>query len=325
MTTNDMNNIRGVSNYQVMPPLSEGEYEALREQIAANGVLVPVVRDQHGNLLDGHHRLQIAQELGVKYRVDIVTVEDDAHARSLARSYNLARRHLNREQKRQLIADEIAADPSRSNRHIGRLLGVDHKTVGSVRREVSGEIPHPQRTYSERDLAEMLVGVIVSRYEHAETRDEQKKWALPLNLCDEILQWAAGGSNLVWFAKIASSLYALDADAEVWEVMAPWLVEIAKCALDECGEVRAERGADNDWRLPGERLAELTIALWSADIPADLRPAVYRSLEGPLCFAVAEVAEWWPVPRADTVISGAATVLAHVARQQDVVAAGGTE
>jgi len=129
--------------YQLLPPLSAEEYAALKADIAENGVLVPVVKDQHGNLLDGHHRVRIAGELNVSYRVDVVRVEDEDQARSLARRYNLARRHLTTAQKRMLIAEEINADPERSDRAIARLIGVDHKTVASVRRELSGEIPQP--------------------------------------------------------------------------------------------------------------------------------------------------------------------------------------
>lgn len=130
--------------YQVMPPLSDDELGSLRSDIAEHGVLVPVVRDQHGNTIDGHHRARVADELGIKYRIDVLNVSDPNEARSLARSYNLARRHLSREQKRQLIADEIRDNPESSDREIGRVIGCDHKTVGAVRRELSGEIPHPQ-------------------------------------------------------------------------------------------------------------------------------------------------------------------------------------
>lgn len=144
------------TKYQVMPSLSCEEYEALRQQIIEHGVLVPVVRDQHGNLLDGHHRVQIAEELGIGYRTDIVPVHDDDQARTLARTYNLARRHLSRAQKRQLVADEITANPDRSDREIGRLLGCDHKTVGSVRRELSGEFPQPDEHREFHPLTEII-------------------------------------------------------------------------------------------------------------------------------------------------------------------------
>ncbi len=130
--------------YQVMPPLSGEERSALRADIAERGVLVPVVTDQHGTILDGHHRKEIADDLGLEYRVDVVQVADDDEARSIARMYNLARRHLTREQKRDLIAAEIKAGPERSDREIGRLMRCDHKTVGSVRRELSGEFPRPR-------------------------------------------------------------------------------------------------------------------------------------------------------------------------------------
>jgi ParB-like chromosome segregation protein Spo0J len=145
-----------MSDYQVMPPLTDDEYATLCASIQQYGVLVPVVRDQHGNLIDGHHRKRAADELGVKYRVDMVMVQDGQQARTLARSYNMARRHLNRAQKRQLIADEIHANPGRSDREIGRLLGVDHKTVGSVRHELSGEFPQPDERREFHPLTEWL-------------------------------------------------------------------------------------------------------------------------------------------------------------------------
>lgn len=145
-----------MSDYQVMPPLSAEEYAALKADIAEKGVLVPVVRDQHGNLIDGHHRSQIADELGVTYRVDVVQVQNEEQARSLARMYNLARRHLTRAQKRELIADEITADPNRSDRAIARVCGCDHKTVASVRRELSGEIPHRPTEAEARERSERI-------------------------------------------------------------------------------------------------------------------------------------------------------------------------
>jgi hypothetical protein len=62
---------------------------------------------------------------------------------------NLARRTLTAEQKRALIADQLNETPGRTNRMIAKLLGVDHKTVASVRAEAEsvGEIPqHATRT-----------------------------------------------------------------------------------------------------------------------------------------------------------------------------------
>jgi len=50
------------NKYQVMPPLSDEEYQALKEDIAENGMLVPVVQDTEGNIIDGHYRVRAHQE-----------------------------------------------------------------------------------------------------------------------------------------------------------------------------------------------------------------------------------------------------------------------
>jgi hypothetical protein len=58
-------------------------------------------------------------------------------------SANITRRHLTPEQKRDLLAELIKADPTQSNRQIAERAKVDHKTVGVVRTELetTGEIP----------------------------------------------------------------------------------------------------------------------------------------------------------------------------------------
>jgi hypothetical protein len=63
-------------------------------------------------------------------------------------SANIRRRHLTCEQKRTLIAELLRADPNRSNLWTAKLVGVDDKTVGSVRRdlEARSEIPNVAKT-----------------------------------------------------------------------------------------------------------------------------------------------------------------------------------
>jgi hypothetical protein len=67
--------------FQEMPALDPATEAALRASIERFGVLVPVVRDQHGRTIDGHHRARIADELGVAYPSDTVQVDDDDQAR----------------------------------------------------------------------------------------------------------------------------------------------------------------------------------------------------------------------------------------------------
>lgn len=52
--------------FQFLPPLLPSEYQALTESIRTHGVQVPVLVDESGAIIDGHHRDQIAAELGIK-------------------------------------------------------------------------------------------------------------------------------------------------------------------------------------------------------------------------------------------------------------------
>jgi hypothetical protein len=122
-----------VADYQLLPPLSAEEYEALKADIAEHGLQYPIIVDEDGNVLDGHHRARICQELGISPPTEVRTGLTEEQKHDLALSLNLQRRHLSQIQKRELIRAELERNPDRSNRAIGRLLAVDHKTVAAVR------------------------------------------------------------------------------------------------------------------------------------------------------------------------------------------------
>lgn len=80
--------------YQLLDPLRPEERAALKADIAAKGVLVPVEMDTEGNVLDGHQRVEIARELGIDYpkisRQFASEVEKQEHALKM----NLLRRQM---------------------------------------------------------------------------------------------------------------------------------------------------------------------------------------------------------------------------------------
>jgi len=81
---------------QVMPPLTAGEYAALKADIASRGVRVPIELDADtGEVVDGYHRLQACRELGITdyptiYRRFVSNQERQEEALKL----NILRRHL---------------------------------------------------------------------------------------------------------------------------------------------------------------------------------------------------------------------------------------
>jgi site-specific DNA-methyltransferase (adenine-specific) len=139
---------RDEAKYQVLPPLDAETYFALKANVALRGITVPVVRDEEGYLLDGFARARIARELD--YDLPSVTVRglSEQEKRSQVRALNLARRQLDQAARRAVIADELRENPGRSNRWIGKVLGVNHETVAGVRRtlESTGGIRQLDRT-----------------------------------------------------------------------------------------------------------------------------------------------------------------------------------
>lgn len=131
--------------YQLLPPLSDEEYQALENSIVQHGVLVPVEYDEDGEIIDGHHRVAICESLGlVDWPRFVRKGLTEPEKRKLSRELNVSRRHLSSAQKRVVIADQLRDTPSISSRAIAAMIGVDDKTVASVRRQLvkGAEIPH---------------------------------------------------------------------------------------------------------------------------------------------------------------------------------------
>jgi ParB-like chromosome segregation protein Spo0J len=87
-----------------LPALSDDERTRLSESIALDGVIVPVIKDQDGTIIDGHHRAAIAEGLGIDYPVTVLTVDEERRER-LAITLNWARRQLSSYDGWAMIAD----------------------------------------------------------------------------------------------------------------------------------------------------------------------------------------------------------------------------
>jgi ParB-like chromosome segregation protein Spo0J len=119
--------------WQLLPGLSAEEYAALKADIAAHGVRVPIVVDaESGVIVDGHHRLQAVEELRAEgVRVDFlrqsVRFADDEERLDFVLAANLFRRHLTRKQRAEVVAG--LRQRGWSLRRIGEAVGVHHDTV----------------------------------------------------------------------------------------------------------------------------------------------------------------------------------------------------
>ena len=129
-----------------LPPISPELRNRLKEDIRKRGILVPILLTHDGQCLDGMLRLSIAEEFGLssaeipKVVIGRLTQVERADLRV---ALNLFRRQLTQAQVRELIAWELRRHPQTSDGAVGQRLGVDHKTVGGVRKHLEsiGEIP----------------------------------------------------------------------------------------------------------------------------------------------------------------------------------------
>ncbi len=136
------------------------EYEALKADVAAHGVLVPVVVDaDSGAVLDGHHRVRAFQELraeGVKvpdYPREVRRFVTDEERIAFVAAANLFRRHLTRAQRAEVVAK--LRERGWSVRRLAGTLGVGvatvHRDLGGVRDGTPGRVEGTdQKSYPAR-------------------------------------------------------------------------------------------------------------------------------------------------------------------------------
>lgn len=111
----------------LVPELTDEQFQALVNDIAERGCLVPIELDENGEVLDGAHRLRACQQLGINpptiTRHGLTEDEKAAHAIAL----NIQRRHLGREQRAEL--HRKLREAGRSLREIAEASGSSAATV----------------------------------------------------------------------------------------------------------------------------------------------------------------------------------------------------
>lgn len=130
---------------QSLMPISPEDRERLRESIESEGVRDPIRAYREGKrflILSGYNRWEIASELGLE-TIPLEVIETDDRE-GYAIEDNLARRHLDSKQKRQLVGYILTNRPESSDRSTAKRAGVSKNTVAKVRAELEsgGQIDH---------------------------------------------------------------------------------------------------------------------------------------------------------------------------------------
>lgn len=126
--------------YQILPPLTPAEYDALKASIKKRGVEVAIIVDQCGETVDGFHRQKACDELGISCPTEVRRFDSDAERLELTVTANCQRRQLNRKQKRALIAAYLRRDPAIADNALAGLIGVSNNTVAAERAELEATL-----------------------------------------------------------------------------------------------------------------------------------------------------------------------------------------
>jgi transposase len=129
-----------MNKYRILPPLPPDQYAALKQDIATNGVLNPVIVDAEGNVIDGFSRMQIIRELKLKnYPMQQLDFKSDAEKYEAVIKLNALRRSLSGKQKRELISTYLKRDAAIADNWLAKILGVSTSTVRTVRSRLEGQ------------------------------------------------------------------------------------------------------------------------------------------------------------------------------------------
>ena len=115
--------------YQWLSPLGDADYVALRESIETFGVMVPVVVDEHGSVIDGYHRVKVCLELGIDWPRTVLSGLSEAEKWDRARDLNDARRHLTASQRKAVLIRLNERMQGKSLRLRAGKLGLSRETV----------------------------------------------------------------------------------------------------------------------------------------------------------------------------------------------------
>lgn len=80
---------------KIVPPLSQVEYDSLKESIKTDGQFFPIITNSNLYILDGHHRNQICLELGIEPDFETRHFDDELSEKMFVIESNLRRRQLN--------------------------------------------------------------------------------------------------------------------------------------------------------------------------------------------------------------------------------------
>lgn len=134
-----------MGKYQPFTDLPAAQFQALVDDVARRGVLLPIIVDENDATIDGHQRRRAAAEAAVDCPRIVVAGLTEAEKHELAITLNLFRRHLVGVERSQAL--QKLANLGLSVRRIGEALNMSKSAVHRDLTQLShaGQLERPER------------------------------------------------------------------------------------------------------------------------------------------------------------------------------------
>jgi len=150
-----------------MPEVSEKEYEELRKSIVAEGIRDPlIVWEEKGILVDGHRRFEIAKELSLTYKIQVISFKNKNEVKAWMALNQLGRRNLNPDQirffrgKEYLETVKAKTEEGVTTGNVAASLAEKH---GVSKRTIHNDAKFAEQVDASPNKPEILAGKITSR------------------------------------------------------------------------------------------------------------------------------------------------------------------
>jgi ParB-like chromosome segregation protein Spo0J len=114
----------------IIPPLSEAGFALLKQSIKDKGLLIPIIVNKDGIVLDGNHRFRACKELGIPLQFQTKELKDSLDEKELVIELHLRRRQLNEYQRVELGYSLEVLEKARAKRRMslgGHIAGLANK------------------------------------------------------------------------------------------------------------------------------------------------------------------------------------------------------
>ncbi len=161
------------AKYELLPPLTTDEFAALKADIKTNGLREPIIVDDDGEILDGHHRHKIDKNAPRR----VLSGMSEAENQAFVFSANFNRRNLSPSQKddarRKMIsiAKALKAE-GHTQQEVARKLGQQRETVRNWLRSNGQKAKASKPCDSRVKVSPKANPIIVDRIEAGESQEQ---------------------------------------------------------------------------------------------------------------------------------------------------------